>query len=401
MSRPWGLVAGVFLVSGAASAADEREGSSPPSGFATWEGYDDWYTTAIVMPEREEAATGRHLPDGWPAAGEAAGPAELLSTTFLVGTSAEDYIIYGEIWYHNPTSPYWFDLGPGICVYVLKGFTHPCDAWKLGSFRYRQLWPAPPSYPLGVQGDPTAGPFARDRIEPADRCFGGASISCGGYYWINMTGVDPGSTYVLLGDNGSVNDGQSDVIYGWNNRDTVYASAGADWIAGEGGSDDLWGDAGADTILGEQCSVGTTEQINGGSEDDIIWGYLVDDRSGGAGCPRNIWGDDGRDTLNGGPGSDYLSGDAGDDFGLWGGPGDDWLSGYAGNEPQIHGEGGNDVLYGHGGKDGLFGGEGNDALDGGDDPEDTCDGGAPTVPPGDSCHRINCEALVSCEALWP
>ncbi|MCW2985093.1 MAG: hypothetical protein JWR63_2663 [Conexibacter sp.] len=81
-------------------------------------------------------------------------------------------------------------------------------------------------------------------------------------------------------------------------------------------------------------------------------------------------------SVDGGAGSDWIRGDAGDDT-LIGGPGNDKLEGSKGNDT-LDGGDGDDELIGYSGADHLMGGPGNDKLspDGYEDPSaDVVDGG--------------------------
>jgi Ca2+-binding RTX toxin-like protein len=81
-------------------------------------------------------------------------------------------------------------------------------------------------------------------------------------------------------------------------------------------------------------------------------------------------------TVDGGPGSDWITGDLGDDT-FSGGPGNDKLDGRKGNDV-LDGGDGDDELIGYSGADRLLGGNGNDNLspDGHEEPgADVVDGG--------------------------
>jgi predicted extracellular nuclease len=88
-----------------------------------------------------------------------------------------------------------------------------------------------------------------------------------------------------------------------------------------------------------------SDRLTGGSGEDII--------SGGTG----------NDVIFGGAGLDQLDGGSGNDL-LYGGTGSDRLTGGTGND-QLFGEAGNDRIDGGSGNDQLFGGDGNDRLSGG------------------------------------
>jgi Ca2+-binding RTX toxin-like protein len=81
-------------------------------------------------------------------------------------------------------------------------------------------------------------------------------------------------------------------------------------------------------------------------------------------------------TVDGGPGNDWIRGDAANDT-FFGGPGNDRLEGYRGNDT-LDGGDGEDELSGYSGADHLAGGPGNDTLHPDDSEEpsaDVVDGG--------------------------
>ncbi len=105
------------------------------------------------------------------------------------------------------------------------------------------------------------------------------------------------------------------------------------------------------------------DSLNGGTGNDTMIGGAGNDRlNGGAGNDRELGGD-GNDTLLGSDGNDILNGDAGNDY-LDGGNNDDVLTGDADSDSLIGGNG-NDSLSGGTGTDSLTGGLGNDTCDGG------------------------------------
>jgi len=174
---------------------------------------------------------------------------------------------------------------------------------------------------------------------------------------------------------------------------------------GNGGGDTFWvhdltqsdvkvvrlsGQSGyADTVVVEGRTVADDLMVTASGSLVNVAGlrYDVDilGASAGDGDQLTIGGNDGDDTikaasgvestilvaLSGGPGNDYLSGDAtlnggaGDDT-LVGGSGNDSIIGYAGDDLLLGG-GGDDTLRGHSGEDTFVGGTGDDLIDGGDD----------------------------------
>lgn len=178
-------------------------------------------------------------------------------------------------------------------------------------------------------------------------------------------------------------------LHDLNARVFVFGSRAADSIQGGVNSDRLYGDGGNDTLTGGAGS----DFIEGGLGDDSIQGdggLLVDGKS----YDDTLYGGEGNDTISGGRGADYLSGGLGDDevLGdegndfitggagadkLWGGDSNDFLYDEGGPDSNfLHGDNGNDVLEigggtgmsfldGGEGTDILIGGQGNNSLDGG------------------------------------
>jgi Ca2+-binding RTX toxin-like protein len=150
-------------------------------------------------------------------------------------------------------------------------------------------------------------------------------------------------------------------VIGTNDADNIdVAFDGQDVIVSEGGSQKfviaysklmavaLYGYGGNDTISNEtgiSSTTGLVATINGGDGSDTL--------SGGA-FVDYIFGEAGDDTIAGGDGNDKL----------YGGDGSDSLSGNGGRDT-LFGDDGNDRLSGNGGPDKLFGGEGDDRLFGG------------------------------------
>ncbi|WP_017397797.1 cadherin-like domain-containing protein, partial [Acinetobacter lwoffii] len=119
-------------------------------------------------------------------------------------------------------------------------------------------------------------------------------------------------------------------------------------------------DGTSQTLTYEHLS-GSGASSTAGSEFEINYakGAYID---GGEGSDT-ISGSGGNDYLVGGEGNDILHGGAGNDY-LLGGSGDDTLNGNDGNDTLLGGVG-NDILNGGAGNDILDGGAGNDILNGG------------------------------------
>lgn len=109
-----------------------------------------------------------------------------------------------------------------------------------------------------------------------------------------------------------------------------------------------------DTIFVGEIGATRGMTLNGGGGSDSLTGGLNDDvLKGGAGA----------DGMAGSSGDDVLKGGGGDDF-LQGDDGDDRLVGGTGNDGLVGGEG-DDLLFGGGGRDRVLGTEGDDTLTGG------------------------------------
>lgn len=135
-----------------------------------------------------------------------------------------------------------------------------------------------------------------------------------------------GETFVISGT------GQSDTLIGVPGQTLIEADKGNDEVYGRSDNDTLIGGDGNDTILGQ----GGDDYIMGGSGHDTLRGQT------------------GNDELFGGHHQDLLEGGSGNDL-LFGGTGNDTL----------FGETGNDSLFGDDGSDVLNGGAGQDRLEGG------------------------------------
>lgn len=140
------------------------------------------------------------------------------------------------------------------------------------------------------------------------------------------------------------------------------------------------GEAGNDRI-NIANSVRAGVQVNGGDGSDSLTGGSGNDTLDGGDGDDSLSGSNGDDLVIGGDGADLLYGRAGNDT-LSGGVGRDRLFGGTGSDAIAGGEG-NDVLFGESGQDTLLGGNGNDKLDGGsgndvalgEDGDDTVSGG--------------------------
>ena len=196
----------------------------------------------------------------------------------------------------------------------------------------------------------------------------------------------PGVSAVRVLGNG----GDDEIVTG-NGGDTVFGGLGADKISTLDGVDTAYGDAGADrcvqepttlTAPAETATIGTGDTINGGPGDDQLSGEAGDDTiNGGDGADRlcghagddtlkgdagtdTAWGGSGADTIDGGDDADLLYGNDGGDR-IAGGTGADVVLGQAGDDPDLSGGEGDDRIEGGAGKDAASGDAGNDDILGG------------------------------------
>ncbi len=233
-----------------------------------------------------------------------------------------------------------------------------------------------------------------------------------------------------------------DDLNGWAGYgdDTLYGNGGDDWIFGGYGHDRLYGGTGNDRLLADPYdyhpdpvarpspvlpppTLDGKDYADGGEGNDRIGGGGNDDRLIGGAGDDEIWGDaltrgtrvsnpdgsetfvsltgvvvPGDDVLEGGDGTDYLSGDGGDDV-LDGGQGNDLLIGdtqqgvellrpmVSGNDFLSGGEG-NDELQGNAGHDVLIGGVGDDRLYGDDSGVDPSQEGNDWLEGGDGADFL-------------
>ena len=117
------------------------------------------------------------------------------------------------------------------------------------------------------------------------------------------------------------------------------------------------GGEGSDSLTG-----GTgNDTIDGGAGDDLMWGWRGNDLLIGRDGADSIYGQDGNDSLSGGAGHDQLYGGNHNDV-LLGGDGNDKLYGGAGNDLALGEEGDDTVDGGAGSRDTLVGGSGHNRV---------------------------------------
>jgi Ca2+-binding RTX toxin-like protein len=192
------------------------------------------------------------------------------------------------------------------------------------------------------------------------------SLSAGTYsIWYQETGGNTTYTFnINLLDNGT-----SDFIEGDSNNNSLNGGNGDDTIYGQGGADTLYGGTGNDILdsdtTGSDDFIG--DFLRGEFGDDTLRGEFGDDILNGGEGNDILNGDDttsiSDDVLDGGNGNDTLNGGPGDDT-LLGGFGIDSLNGDSGNDI-ITSDGDDGTYLGGTGDDKMFSGLGNETMDGG------------------------------------
>lgn len=256
-------------------------------------------------------------------------------------------------------------------------------------------------HPLDTTPDPDTGKSQQDRFEDEIAQLGAAVLDRGKAWYIAHVINAPG--WSLLNPNGTPSG--NDTIDAGMGNDTVVAGDGNDTILGGGGSDQLIGGFDNDVIFGgddddiingdypyganaaiavgwrhsDQANPNGNDVIDGGAGSDTISGNGGNDvLAGGDGADR-IWGrglsspadgnDADADFLDGGADNDLLTGDDGNDV-ILGGTGDDVIWGDNNDAGTRHGNdnidagAGNDIANGDGGDDVIAGGSGADMLSG-------------------------------------
>jgi Ca2+-binding RTX toxin-like protein len=197
-----------------------------------------------------------------------------------------------------------------------------------------------------------------------------------------------------------------DLLNGGPGNDTLRGLGGNDFLSGDRGQDRLEGGDGHDELAGDTDPArAAADTLLGGKGLDTVdyYAYARPISVDLDGAPR----DDGQagehdtvgsdvEIVNGGQGSDHLTGNAAGNR-LFGGSGNDVLRGGAGA----------DLLSGDDGADSLYGEAGDDWLDtgGGGYPEaDHLDGGGNATEKGDNCWADAVDVATDCEyaeLYWP
>lgn len=209
---------------------------------------------------------------------------------------------------------------------------------------------------------------------------------------IDTLNGDDGDDLINGGADGdTINAGAGDDlgVSGGDGDDVVRGGPGNDFLFGDGGNDDLFGEGEADQLTGGAGQ----DDLNGGANDpEFAGGQGFDpfpgagdtasyaDKPGGAVASLSGGGNTDGDTLteienlNGGPGSDTLTGSDSRNNLFDGGAGDDTLNGRGGDD-NLNAGTGNDTLNGDAGDDNADGGAGNDTYNGGDGDDAFATGG--------------------------
>jgi hypothetical protein len=283
----------------------------------------------------------------------------VLATEYLAGTADDDTIVYGELVVRVMYGQcyYYVSYGPGVCV-----FERDDSIPYRGALVAVAAWADPDAHPLGIFGDPSGGGYGADVVYAADQ-FGESFVTCGSYGGLTwyvaiehtFHGVGLPCSYVttdatfpedatleIWGDGPTVQYGQGDFIYGWNNDDALQGGGGGDTIHGGGGNDSLYGGFDGDWLYGDSCSLAGTEYFYGGNYDDGADALI----GGTGGCNAEMYGGGGPDWLIGTDYDDVMDGGPGDKDHVEGNGGDDELSGGTGSYDECYGgDGDYDTCY--------------------------------------------------------
>jgi Ca2+-binding RTX toxin-like protein len=161
-----------------------------------------------------------------------------------------------------------------------------------------------------------------------------------------------------------------DQIPGSDQRDIVFALAGADQVEARTGDDQLDGGDGGDDLFGEN----NNDTYFGGRGDDILRESINTDTIISS-----------NDEMNGGPNRDFIEGNEGDDI-LRGQEGSEHLGT---TQATMFGDQGNDKLYGGLGEDAMQGEEGTDEHYGGDN-NDYIDAASQETVATDAPDLVDC-----------
>ncbi len=211
---------------------------------------------------------------------------------------------------------------------------------------------------------------------------GNDSLS-GGYNHDSLYGDNGDDTLDGGLNNDLLNGGDgNDLLLGGNDNDTLIGGTGVDtfdggrgndviaiesddyrYVVGGGGSDSIIGSSLDDTLIGgDSSSSDGLDTLRGGGNDSLAGGYNHD----------SLYGDGGNDTLDGGLNNDLLDGGDGDDLllggndTLIGGAGVDTFDGGLGNDVIAIESDDYRVVQGGGGSDSITGSALDDTLIGGD-----------------------------------
>jgi len=241
-----------------------------------------------------------------------------MATEWLEGSDYDDTIVYGSIFhigiFCKPCIPPCYcgtyemtvEDGNGICLFIrddegtyYRGSSYDVDFWENNE------------NPYSIKGDDTSAGNGDDVIYPAD-WFGEDYIVCSGAYRIDMGNFPSTRKMQIYGDwsYDSATYGGDDLVYGWNNRDSLYGGHGNDYVFGEDDNDYIQGGYGNDYLYQNTCLSESqdTPMIQGGAGIDRLYGSSCNDWLYGDGENDYLFGYAGDDHMLGGDGSDDTCG---------------------------------------------------------------------------------------------
>jgi Ca2+-binding RTX toxin-like protein len=268
------------------------------------------------------------------------GPAPLAACNSVTGTSGNDEIRIGAVYYWNSMWQAWLNSGNlGYCKHGLpNGVLTTCSSV---------------TSPLPVkpyQGNDVVGTTSSLRV-----CVTKSSAIGP---WSSLSAQWKPTELQVYGCAGT------DYIYGTPNDDVLIGGSGTDYVYGKEGDDVICGDYGSYAMHPcVPCDSGGNCTSSGGSDT----GTKMDDLGDGEDGDDTICGQDGADLLRGGEGDDTILGEKGCDY-IYGHTGSDhiyaatgisgsYLNDYCASNDQneLVGGDGDDYLYGSNSRDYMWG----------------------------------------------